>query len=51
MQKLAREGQGDMAPDTVCWNSAIKAWAQVGNGEQAEVLVGIGNRKESKQLH
>jgi pentatricopeptide repeat protein len=39
MLRLAEEeGQADMAPDTVCWNSAINAWALAGNGEQAEAL-------------
>ena len=27
-----------MTPDAVCWNSAISAWAQAGNGERAESL-------------
>jgi pentatricopeptide repeat protein len=27
-----------MTPDTVCWNSAINAWVQRGNGKRAEAL-------------
>ncbi|KAL3935591.1 MAG: hypothetical protein SGBAC_008915 [Bacillariaceae sp.] len=39
MQELAEEGaDSEMAPDTICWNSAIQAWAIAGDGERAEAL-------------
>ncbi|CAJ1948331.1 unnamed protein product [Cylindrotheca closterium] len=39
MQELSKEGADpEMAPDTICWNSAIQAWAIAGDGERAETL-------------
>lgn len=37
LRKMMQSGT-DIVPDTVCWNSAINAWAQVGNGERSERL-------------
>jgi hypothetical protein len=39
MQVSAQEqGNFDLKPDTVCWNMAIQAWAQAGQGPRAEAL-------------
>jgi hypothetical protein len=37
MQESAKT-HPDMKPDTVCWNTAIKVWAQVGDGPRAETM-------------
>jgi hypothetical protein len=38
LQLMERDGDETMKPDAACWNSAISAWATVGNGERAEAL-------------
>jgi len=38
LQRMEREGDARMKPDAACWNSAISAWANAGNGERAEAL-------------
>jgi len=38
LQNMARDGDASMEPDAACWNSAISAWANAGNGERAEAL-------------
>jgi len=45
MQELSQQQEeaggaadSEMAPDTICWNSAIQAWGIAGNGERAEAL-------------
>ena len=37
LQESAKD-HPDMRPDAVCWNTAIQAWAQVGDGPRAEAL-------------
>eukprot|EP00531_Pseudo-nitzschia_arenysensis_P000393 CAMPEP_0116125186 /NCGR_PEP_ID=MMETSP0329-20121206/5675_1 /TAXON_ID=697910 /ORGANISM="Pseudo-nitzschia arenysensis, Strain B593" /LENGTH=1008 /DNA_ID=CAMNT_0003619207 /DNA_START=133 /DNA_END=3159 /DNA_ORIENTATION=+ len=38
LQRMEQEGDATMKPDAACWNSAISAWANAGNGERAEAL-------------
>mmetsp|Transcript_13665 Transcript_13665/g.34362 ORF Transcript_13665/g.34362 Transcript_13665/m.34362 type:complete len:1021 (+) Transcript_13665:215-3277(+) len=38
LQHMASDGDASMKPDAACWNSAISAWANAGNGERAEAL-------------